>query len=117
MFMNSPSVRRTRTALCTTTRSPRAFTRRAVSRRSRTRILRDARCGDVRWEADGEVRELDGLYRQLRQGKPAAGPASTIGAPVDHLDLATVIYGLQAASVEFNLEKLIERSCARRLSV
>jgi hypothetical protein len=27
------------------------------------------------WGADGKVRELDGLYPQLRQEKPAAGPA------------------------------------------
>jgi hypothetical protein len=36
------------------------------------------------------------------------GPASTIGAPVDHLDLATVLKVSQAVSGEIVLEKLLD---------
>ena len=36
------------------------------------------------------------------------GPTSTIGAPVEHLDLATVIKVSQAVSGEIVLEKLID---------
>jgi PAS domain S-box-containing protein len=70
--------------------------------------LRDARYGYLRWGADGKVRQLDGLYPQLREEKPVAGPTSTIGAPVEHLDLATVIKVSQAVSGEMVLEKLID---------
>ena len=38
----------------------------------------------------------------------APGPTSTIGAPVEHLDLATVIKVSQAVSGEIVLEKLID---------
>src|SRR6202030_3196830 len=40
--------------------------------------------------------------------QPAAGPTSTIGASVEHLDLATVIKVSQAVSGEIVLESLIE---------
>ena len=40
--------------------------------------------------------------------EPAPGPTSTIGAPVEHLDLATVIKVSQAVSGEIVLEKLID---------
>ena len=41
-------------------------------------------------------------------GRAAPGPTSTIGAPVEHLDLATVIKVSQAVSGEIVLEKLID---------
>ena len=66
--------------------------------------LRDARYGYLRWGADGKVRQLDQLYPQLREEEPAPGPTSTIGAPVEHLDLATVIKVSQAVSGEIVLE-------------
>ena len=62
--------------------------------------LRDARYGYLRWGADGKVRQLDELYRQLRVEEPISGPAGTIGAPVEHLDLATVLKVSQAVSGE-----------------
>ena len=62
----------------------------------------------IRWGADGKVRQLDELYPHLREEKPVAGPTSTIGAPVEHLDLATVIKVSQAVSGEIVLEKLID---------
>jgi len=68
----------------------------------------DARRGYLRWGADGKVRQLDQLYPHFRQDGPVPGPTSTIGAPIDHLDLATVIKVSQAVSGEIVLEKLLD---------
>src|ERR1700754_609493 len=70
--------------------------------------LQDARHAYIRWGADGKVRQLDELYPNLREEKPVAGPTSMIGAPVEQLDLATVIKVSQAVSGEIVLEKLID---------
>jgi PAS domain S-box-containing protein len=70
--------------------------------------LRNARYCYLRWGADGKVRQLDQLYPHLRKDEPLPGPASTILAPVEHLDLATVIKVSQAVSGEIVLEKLID---------
>ena len=70
--------------------------------------LRNARYGYLRWGADGKVRQLDELYPHLQGGRAVPGPTSTIGAPVEHLDLATVIKVSQAVSGEIVLEKLID---------
>ena len=70
--------------------------------------LRDARYCYLRWGADGKVRQLDQLYPHLREEEPVPGPTSTIGAPVEQLDLATVIKVSQAVSGEIVLEKLID---------
>src|SRR6202011_3501394 len=70
--------------------------------------LQDARYGYLRWGADGKVRQLDELYPHLMEKEPGPGPTSTIGAPVEHLDLATVIKVSQAVSGEIVLEKLID---------
>src|SRR4029077_1632755 len=70
--------------------------------------LQDARYGYLRWGADGKVRQLDQLYPQLSEKEPAPGPTSTIGAPVEHLDLVTVIKVSQAVSGEIVLEKLVD---------
>ena len=68
---------------------------------------RNARECYRQWGAEGKVRQLDELYPQLREeGVP--GPTRTIGAPVEHLDLATVIKVSEAVSGEMVLEKLIE---------
>jgi PAS domain S-box-containing protein len=69
--------------------------------------LRKARYCYLRWGAAGKVRQLDELYPQLREEEPVPGPTSTIGTPVEHLDLATVIKVSQAVSGEIVLEKLI----------
>src|SRR6266403_3483799 len=69
--------------------------------------LQDARYCYLRWGADGKVRQLDQLYPHLREGEPVPGPTSTIGAPVENLDLATVIKVSQAVSGEIVLEKLM----------
>jgi PAS domain S-box-containing protein len=70
--------------------------------------LQDARYDYLRWGADGKVRQLDEMYPHLREEEPAPAPTSTIGAPVEHLDLATVIKVSQAVSGEIVLEKLID---------
>ena len=70
--------------------------------------LRNARYRYARWGADGKVRQLDQSHPQLKHDPPVAGPTSTIGAPVEHLDLATVIKVSQAVSSEIVLEKLLD---------
>ena len=70
--------------------------------------LRKARDGYLRWGADGKVRQLDRLYPQLAGERRAPGPASTIGTPVERLDLATVIKVSQAVSGEIVVEKLVD---------
>jgi len=71
--------------------------------------LRAARYGYLLWGADGKVHQLDQHYPQLRQEKSVITSTSMIAAPVEHLDLATVIKVSQAVSGEMVLEKLIER--------
>jgi PAS domain S-box-containing protein len=69
---------------------------------------RKARDGYVAWGADGKVRQLDEMYPHRREEERAPGPTGTIGAPVEHLDLATVIKVSQAISGEIVLEMLID---------
>src|SRR5499427_5757374 len=70
--------------------------------------LCNARYGYLRWGADGKVRQLDTLYPHLRHDGPFPGPTSTIEAPVDSLDLATVLKVSQAVSGEIVLEQLLD---------
>jgi PAS domain S-box-containing protein len=70
--------------------------------------LQKARYGYQRWGADGKVRQLDELYPQIREEAPVSSSTSTIGAPLEHLDLATVIKVSQAISSEIVFEKLID---------
>jgi PAS domain S-box-containing protein len=70
--------------------------------------LRNARHGYLRWGADGKVRQLDEMYPHLRQEEPVPASTSTIGAPVEHLDLATVIKVSQAVSSEIVLGMLLD---------
>src|SRR5215469_9602082 len=70
--------------------------------------LRDARNCYLHWGAAGKVRQLDELDPRFREEEPVHGPTSTIGAPVEHLDFATVIKVSHAVSGEIVLEKLID---------
>jgi PAS domain S-box-containing protein len=70
--------------------------------------LRNARRGYLRWGADGKVRQLDELHPHLRADESGAARAGTIDAPVERLDLATVIAVSQAVSGEMVLEKLLD---------
>jgi PAS domain S-box-containing protein len=69
--------------------------------------LRDARYSYLRWGAVGKVRQLDDWYPQLREEKSPGGPKSTIGTPLEQLDLATVINVSQAVSGEMDQARLI----------
>lgn len=69
--------------------------------------LEEARYGFLRWGADAKVRQLDELHPHLREREFQRDPTSTIGAPVEHLDIATVIKVSEAVSGEIVLEKLI----------
>jgi PAS domain S-box-containing protein len=69
---------------------------------------RNARDGYFAWGADGKVRQLDEMYPHRREEERAPGPTGTIAAPVEHLDLATVIKVSQAVSSEIVLEMLID---------
>jgi len=71
--------------------------------------LLEARCCYQRWGADGKVAQLDHLYPHLKKEGLISTPMSTILAPAELLDLATVIKVSQAASGEMVLEKLIDR--------
>ena len=68
--------------------------------------LQNARSCYLSWGADGKVRQLDDLYPQLAEKHPRT-PGSTIEAPVEHLDLATIVKVSQAVSGEMVLQKLI----------
>ena len=70
--------------------------------------LHNARYCYLRWGAEGKVRQLDASYPKIHPPEPLPGPMSTIGAPVESLDLATVIKVSQAVSGEIVLEKLID---------
>jgi len=70
--------------------------------------LRDAYYGYLRWGAGGKARQLEELYPHLRKERSEPAPMRTIEAPVEHLDLATVIKVSEAVSGEMVLEKLID---------
>jgi PAS domain S-box-containing protein len=70
--------------------------------------LREARRCYLRWGAFGKVRQLEQLHPHLRDAPVPASPTVTIGAPVEQLDVGTVIKASQAVSGEIELGKLIE---------
>ena len=70
--------------------------------------LQDARYGYLRWGADGKVRQLEQLHPHLRDAPVPASPTTTIGAPVEQLDVGTVVKAAQAVSGEIVLGKLIK---------
>jgi PAS domain S-box-containing protein len=71
--------------------------------------LREARYCYLRWGADGKVSQLDHSHPHLKEERPTPGPASMIMAPVELLDLATVIKISQAVSGEIVMDNLIDR--------
>jgi PAS domain S-box-containing protein len=70
--------------------------------------LLNARYGYLRWGAVGKVRQLDETYPDIKQPDSLVTPTSTMGAPVEQLDLATVIKVSQAVSSEIVLESLVD---------
>ncbi len=70
--------------------------------------LREARRCYLRWGAIGKVRQLEQLHPHLRDASVPASPTTTIGAPVEQLDVGTVLKAAQAVSGEIVLGKLIK---------
>jgi PAS domain S-box-containing protein len=71
--------------------------------------LRNARDGYLRWGADGKVRQLEQLHPHLRDAAILASATTTIGAPVERLDVGTVLKAAQAVSGEIVLGELIKK--------
>ena len=69
--------------------------------------LRDARDCYLRWGADAKVRQLEEWHPKIKAGKTSFN-TGTILAPVEQLDLATVIRVSEAVSGEIEQEKLID---------
>jgi PAS domain S-box-containing protein len=69
--------------------------------------LRKARDCYQRWGADAKVRQLVELYPRLRESE--IDSQGTSGAPIEQLDLATVLKVSQAVSGEMILDRLLER--------
>src|SRR6266481_1427816 len=69
--------------------------------------LREARRCYLRWGAFGKVRQLEQLHPHLRDTPVPASPTATIGAPVEQLDVGTVVKASQAVSGEIVLGELI----------
>ncbi|QYD72811.1 AAA family ATPase [Paraburkholderia edwinii] len=70
--------------------------------------LRNARRCYLSWGADVKVQQLDQRYPHLSADAATPGAISTIRAPVEHLDLTTVLRVSQAVSGEIVLDKLID---------
>ena len=70
--------------------------------------LRNARRCYSRWGAFGKVRQLVRLHPWLAEESTAPVLSVTIDAPVEQLDVGTVVKASQAVSGEIELSKLIE---------
>src|SRR5208337_2369188 len=70
--------------------------------------LRNARQCYLRWGALGKVRQLDQRHPRLREEVAPSALGATVSAPVEQLDVGTVVKASQAVSSEIELAKLIE---------
>ena len=71
--------------------------------------LREARRCYLRWGALGKVRQLEQLHPHLREAAVASSlTTTTIGAPVEQLDVDAVLKAAQAVSGEIVLGELIK---------
>ena len=118
---NRPSARPAPTASSTTRRSPTnsppASTRRVASRGLPMRICRTPGTAICAGEPTARCGNSTRCIRTSGRKSRRPLPTSTIGAPVEHLDLATVIKVVAGRLRRDRPGKLIERSCARRLSM
>src|SRR6202011_1753777 len=57
--------------------------------------LREARRCYLRWGAFGKVRQLEQLHPHLRDAPVPTSPTTTIGAPIEQLDVGTVLKAAQ----------------------
>lgn len=69
--------------------------------------LRKARNAYRRWGAEGKVRHLAQEWPALAEEERVVSPMTTIGAPIEQFDLATVVRVSQAVSGEIVLEKML----------
>jgi len=70
--------------------------------------VRNARHCYLRWGAFGKVRQLDQRHPGLREEATPSALSATVSAPVEQLDVGTVVKASQAVSSEIELGKLIE---------
>jgi PAS domain S-box-containing protein len=70
--------------------------------------LRYARDCYLRWGALGKVRQLDQRHPWLRGETAPSALSATVSAPVEQLDVGSVVKASQAVSSEIELGKLIE---------
>src|SRR5262249_36448522 len=70
--------------------------------------LRDAQYGYMRWGADAKVRQLAERHPYLSRAERPSDPTKTIDAPLEHLDVATVMKVSRAVSSEIVVEKLLD---------
>jgi PAS domain S-box-containing protein len=82
------------------------YLKRGIEKAARS-YLRDARYCYRRWGALGKVKQLDERYPAIEE-QAAVRPTTTIGTPVEQLDLGTVMKASQAVAGEIVLEKLIK---------
>ena len=62
----------------------------------------------LRWGAFGKVRQLDQRHPGWREEPAPSALSATVSAPVEQLDVGTVVKASQAVSSEIELGKLIE---------
>jgi predicted ATPase/signal transduction histidine kinase/GAF domain-containing protein len=70
--------------------------------------LRNARDCYLRWGAFGKVRQLERLHPRLAEESTTSVSSAMIDAPVEQLDVGTVVKASQAVSSEIELGTLIE---------
>jgi predicted ATPase/signal transduction histidine kinase len=70
--------------------------------------LRSARDCYLRWGALGKVRQLDQRHPRLIEETASPALSATVSAPLEQLDVGTVVKASQAVSSEIELCKLIE---------
>jgi len=70
--------------------------------------LQNARACYVRWGADGKVRQMDLKYPHLVPPPDRLGPYTTLGTPVEQLDLTTVLKVSQVVAGEIEFNRLIK---------
>jgi PAS domain S-box-containing protein len=70
--------------------------------------LRNARYCYLRWGALGKVRQLEQSHPQLREDPTPPTATALFGAPVEQLDIGSVVKASQAVSGEIVLDRLIE---------
>lgn len=69
--------------------------------------LKLARAAYRAWGAEGKVRQLDALHRDLADAPPAPRAVDTIGARLDAMDLASVLKTSDAISGEVGIDRLV----------